>query len=246
MKTLRRNTSVLFPFVLGVVLVGTWFVLSYPVPDERMIRSDDGVVSVALPAGMGDGVSVLLREDITGPFTAVVGPVYEIPSDAGVLPVGTALAFDVRPEWFENQSDALATLYGYDAARGAWEAMQSVFDPALRQVTLVLTAPSSHELWAVGVRQEMPLAQGDYALMEDVLNHPPVGAGGYEGFFAIATVGRDFVLVSTPSSPRTDCFDARGVNTLTTREWVRDGVTVRAGVRWTLDGDCGFVSVPTF
>lgn len=232
-RIIKQKTVIMLVIIL--VVAGTFVALFALAPEAVRLHSADGCFSLTGEIGQESQVSFSERLDLAGPFSLIVGPVYEINFDSELLPGPFDLTLCADPAWGPvNQ----LSIYAYDDELALWRMMPSVTDPLDQTLSTEIRVPFS--LWAVGRNFTFEQPAVHEALLNELLAWPPKQAVGYRVFASFAIEPGDFVLVDDQVQ-RGGCsgvYFPGSEQTLTSAERETAGGIYRLSVVWELGGGC--------
>ncbi|MBU0645992.1 hypothetical protein KJ611_00745 [Patescibacteria group bacterium] len=221
--------------VIILVVAGTSVALFSLAPEAVRLRSADGCFVLSGEIGSGSEAAFSERLDLAGPFSLMIGPVYEIDFGSNFLPGPFHLTLCVQPEW--GAVNELA-IYAYDEELSAWRLMPSVADPL--DLTLATEIRTPFSLWAVGRKQKFDQPAIHESLLSELLAWPPAEAVGYRVYSSFAAVDGDFVLVNGRGQ-RGGCsgvYFSGPDQAITSVERATEGGVYRLSVIWEMGGGC--------
>lgn len=240
----RRKTiqGILSGIVIALALLGTLFVVVTREPEMRQASSSDGRLTVQGKTSANSVVSVDVRAS-PGPFTAVVGPVYDIHATNIPASGSWTLTFAYDPAWFGSEASPNPVVYRFDTSREAWSVQPSVVD-RLNHTLAVDVTPDPTGTWAVGVHLDSTVPENVQAAEAQLIAAPPTGMVGYQTFVAVSTEANDFVLLPGLVE-RGGCdgaYQDGQRRTMTSQDVTWGRFTYRVGVLWQIADGCDVVA----
>ncbi len=236
----KKAHAIALVLVAAAVAVGTVWSLAIPEPEAFRLTSQDGRLTISGRGVPGEQMNAILQEDLLGPFTSAIGPVYEIifTGAAAGEPLELSLSYDGIRVGGVVPSDL--TLIANDRSFGAWKIHPAVPDPDTRRLFTTIST-SDAGLWAVGRIPEQNIPRDTQVLLSELLASPPPSAVGYRAWASVSTIDSDFVLVGRELA-RGGCggtFTPTATRTRTSRERHIKEATWRVSVLWELrEGGC--------
>ena len=235
----KANTFVIV-LLAAAVAVGTVILFSLPFPEELRTRSTDGRAWVSGRGMPGSSVGIMRHDDVQGPFTAVLGPVYEVSLTrvAAGEPLELMISYDGLGLGGVAPSDL--ALVRYDRSFGAWRVHPAVPDSVTRRLMTTISTGEAG-LWAVGRIPSSEVPSSLEVLVSELLASPPSGAIAYRAQATVSTADSDFVFVGD-ELVRGGCggnYTTSPFTTRTSSERRIGKATYRVHVLWNLqEGGC--------
>ncbi|MBU0531393.1 hypothetical protein KJ910_02775 [Patescibacteria group bacterium] len=189
---MQSRSQYLMIIIVLLVFVGTAYLMFARLPEERVVTSADGMITVEASVGSDVSIEITLGGVSTVQQTAVIGNVYFVEPSEVILSEPATVIMRYTDELLVGEDPGRLMIGYYDMEARAWRALPSRLD----RTTQELSAETGHlSSWALLVdRQiELPLALND--LIQELTSQPLAGATGYVVEVAYTLTGKDYVLV---------------------------------------------------
>jgi len=180
-------------FVIAGILIaaGTIFIVVSRTPEDRTVLSDDGRVTLLGSFDSTQSVALSTLPTSTAPFTAVVGPVYQLLPDHLSFTRDSQLSMKYSDLGISAMDAYRLQIGWYDDSITMWQPLDSDVDPSRGLVTANIRQFARYALLLPGQVARPNLEQETQKLIDA----PPAGAVGYETFVGYATAPGDYVLL---------------------------------------------------
>ncbi len=186
-----RNQYLMIVIVL-LVFVGTAFLMFARLPEERVVTSADGMITVEASVGSDVTIEITRGGASAVEHTAVVGSAYYVNPSESVLSQPATITMRYTEEMLSGVDPAQLVIGYYDLEAHAWRTLSSRLNRDLTE----LSAETGHlSSWALLVERqvELPLELND--LIHNLTVEPMEDATGYIVEVAYTLAGEDYVLV---------------------------------------------------
>lgn len=180
-------------FVIALILVagGTIFIVVSRTPEERTVLSDDRRAMLVGAFESSQAVSLSALSPSSVPYTAVIGPVYQLLPDHLTFNRDLQLSMKYGDQTV-GSTDAYRLQIGwYDDTIKMWRPIDSDLDPSREWVTANIRTLGRYAL-LLPAQIARPNLETE---TQKLIDAPPTGAVGYETFVGYATQPGDYVLL---------------------------------------------------
>ncbi len=192
---MKSQNQYLMILIVVLVFAGTAYLMFSRLPEERIVSSDDGLITVEAVT-QSDVVFEITSESRPEAQMAVLGKVYSVePSDARLSQAAT-IRMRYTDEMLGELNPAQLVIGYFDTNVQAWRTLPTSLNRNARE----LSAETSHlSSWAILIDRniEIPLAIND--LIYRLISKPLYGATGYQVEIAYSIGEGDFILL--PDKP---------------------------------------------
>lgn len=233
---------VAFGLLIAAIVIGTLVLVLSAQPEEVRLTSADGLAKVSGVAADPGSLHIKRRDDMSGPYSFVVCPVYDItPDDANLTKF---LELSITCDLPQNGT-VVYSLARFDPSGNGWERVSSKADITGQTLTADIGALG---LWTVVRVPDVDYQGADELLLRQLIAEPPSDAVAYGASLAISTVPGDFLLEGVYNVSGCGGRFVNGTRQMTTsleRQAVvtidgqRQVATVRLQTEWQLNRGCG-------
>lgn len=174
-----------------VIAIGTFIALFAIPPEEVRVRSADNRFSIEGQARSEAKLSILEKDEIAQPSTALFGSIYEVEVNGEVSEIPFELRMDF-PDQILPRTDYL--LYRYSPQFKAWESLPTTLQVRDRQAISFVSLRES-TLFALGIPPDILHTLDSTLEIDTLLRRAPKETIGYRIFSAIEHYGAEDRIV---------------------------------------------------